>query len=89
MAALWSQTVEQRTPLIDMHLHAYKVADFGVGLGVTPSICSTNVGKAFYGWYPSRPLNVGNQASCAGTRVAATRTGEDLMRQTLAMLEHL
>jgi len=89
MAALWSQTVEQRTPLIDMHLHAYKVADFGVGLGVTPSICSTNVGKTFYDWDPSRPLNVGNQASCAGTSVAATRTDEDLMRQTLAMLQHL
>lgn len=82
-----SQTAKQHAPIIDMHLHALKVADFGVGLGATPSICSNNAGKTFYGWDPSRPLQAGHQASCAGTRVAAPASNEELMHQTLAMLE--
>jgi hypothetical protein len=31
----------EHAPIIDMHSHAYKVADFGVGLGPSPSSCST------------------------------------------------
>lgn len=82
----WSQAKEQHPPIIDMHLHALKVADFGVGLGPTPAVCSSNEGKVFYGWDPQKPLKVGNQGSCAGTRVAAPNTDEELTRQTLAIL---
>src|SRR4051812_48631230 len=46
----WPQATEKHMPIIDMHLHAYKVADFGVGLGATPAVCSSNEGKTFYGW---------------------------------------
>jgi len=72
-----------------MHLHAYKVADFGVGLGATPAACSTNDGgKVWYGWDPhAGPLNAHPLGSCAGTRVPAPSTDEELMRQSLAMLE--
>ncbi len=38
----WSQTEQKHRTIIDMHLHAYKVADFGVGLGRTPAVCSSN-----------------------------------------------
>jgi len=79
----WSQAKKRHPPIIDMHLHAYKVADFGVGLGPTPSVCSSNEGKVWYGWDPRKPL-AGNRASCAGTRQAAPKTDEELMLQTLA-----
>jgi hypothetical protein len=83
----WAQAPITHPPIIDMHLHAYKVADFGVGLGATPSICSNNEGKTFYGWDPRTPLNVGNQATCAGEKLPAPDTDEKLMNQTLARLE--
>ena len=81
----WSQA-EQHRPIIDMHLHAFKVAEFGVGLGTTPSICSTNEAKVWYGWDPRMPMT-GYRGSCAGTRLPAPKTDDELMRQTLAALE--
>lgn len=82
----WSQA-EQHRSIIDMHLHAYKVADFGVGLGPTPSICSSNEEKVWYGWDPRKPLT-GYRGSCTGNRLPAPKTDEELMQQTLAALEH-
>ena len=68
-----------------MHLHAFKLADFGVGPGPAPSGCSTNEGKVWYGWDPREPLT-GSRGSCAGVRQAGPKTDEELMAQTLAAL---
>jgi hypothetical protein len=40
----WSQTKQEHTLIIDMHLYAPKVAEFGAGSGPTPRMCSTNEG---------------------------------------------
>jgi predicted TIM-barrel fold metal-dependent hydrolase len=83
----WSQVNVQRPAIIDMHLHALKVADFGVGLGASPSICGKNEGKFLYGWDPAKPLEPGKQGFCPGARIPAPSSDEALMRETLAILE--
>jgi uncharacterized protein len=70
-----------------MHLHAYKVADFGVGLGATPSSCSTNEDKVWNGWDTRTPLSLGKLGSCAGIKIPSPTTDDELMRQTLATLK--
>ena len=81
----WSQAKQEHPPIIDMHLHAYKVADFGAGLG--PILCSNNENTVWFGWDPRQPFKIEDSASCAGTRLAGSKTDEDLMRQTLEALE--
>ena len=83
----WSQAERKRPPIIDMHLHALRVAEFGVGLGPTPAICSSNDDILWYGWDPRRPFKIEDSRSCAGTKFAGSKTDEDLMRQTLAALQ--
>ncbi len=38
----WSQAAQEHPPIIDMHLHALRVAELGVGVGPTPTVCSSN-----------------------------------------------
>src|SRR4051812_14005528 len=82
----WAQSEQPHPPIIDMHLHAYKVADFGVGLGASPAVCSTNEGKVNYGWDPQTPFQMGKAVSCSGTRLPAPTSDEQLMRDTLQLL---
>jgi hypothetical protein len=83
----WAQeSKQQRLPIIDMHLHAYEVAEFGVGLGAAPATCSTNEDKVWNGWDTRSPLRIGALGACAGTKVRAPNTNDELMRQTLAVL---
>jgi len=84
----WSQAKEELPPIIDMHLHVPKVAEFGAGAGPTPRMCSTNEGTVWFGWDPRKPFKVEDASSCAGTMIAGAKTDEDLMRQTFAALEH-
>ena len=84
----WSQAKQQRLPVIDMHLHALKVAEFGAGVGPKPAVCSTNENIVWYGWDPRKPFTIGGSGlSCAAPKFAAATTDEDLMRQTLAILD--
>jgi uncharacterized protein len=83
----WAQSEHQHLPIIDMHLHAYRVEDFGVGLGASPSTCSTNEDKVWNGWDTRSPLKMGELGSCAGTKLPAPATDDELMRQTLAVLK--
>ena len=70
-----------------MHLHAYKVADFGVGVGPTPAACSSNEGNVHYGWDPQKPFKIGDAGSCSGIRIPGPNSDEALMRDTLALLK--
>jgi uncharacterized protein len=71
-----------------MHLHALKVAEFGVGVGPTPTVCASNENTVWYGWDPTTPFRIeGSGLSCAGGKLSAPKTDEDLMRQTLAVLD--
>jgi hypothetical protein len=85
----WSQAKQEQEhpPIIDMHLHAPKVAEFGAGAGPTPRMRSTNEGTVWFGWDPRKPFKVEDTSSCAGTVIAGAKTDEDLMRQTFAALE--
>ena len=90
MAAALHARAQDRaaTPLIiDMHLHASKVADFGASAGSAPRMCSTNEGTVWLGWDPRKPFKVEDASSCAGTMVPGATTDEDLMRQTFAALK--
>jgi uncharacterized protein len=72
--------------VIDVHVHADPVADFGVtGSGPTPAICSDNVGITRLGWDPQTPFRF-PASTCRGTRWPAPRTDADLQRETLATL---
>ncbi len=42
MPCMVTSGAEALEPIIDMHLHEYTVADFGVGVGRTPAVCSSN-----------------------------------------------
>src|SRR2546426_12624647 len=55
----WSQAKQQRLPVIDMHLHALKVAEFGAGVGPKPAVCSTNENIVWYGWDSRKPFTIG------------------------------
>ena len=84
----WSQVEQKYQPIIDMHLHALKVAEFGVGLGPTPAVCSSNENIVWYGWDPRKPFTIGGSGlSCTGAKFASPTTDEDLMRKTLAILD--
>src|SRR4051794_29466142 len=83
----WAQTKQPHLPIIDMHLHAYDLADFGVGLGATPATCSTNNDNVWNGWDTRTPLKIGTLGSCAGTKIHAPISNDELMRDTLAILK--
>jgi hypothetical protein len=53
----------QRPPIIDMHLHALNVADFGP----SPAACSDNRGIVWNGWDPAKPFSLGEAGSCAAS----------------------
>jgi uncharacterized protein len=83
----WSQARQQHLPIIDMHLHAPKVVDFGAGSGPTPRMCSTNEGTFWFGWDPRKPFKVEDAGSCTGTVIAGASDDDDLARQTFRALE--
>ena len=72
----------QRPPIIDMHLHALNVADFGP----TPTVCSDNRGIVWNGWDPRKPLVFAELSSCTGTQWRAPKTDVLLLQQTVAAL---
>jgi uncharacterized protein len=82
-----AQSQSQPQPIIDMHLHSLRVADFGVGMGAFPATCTDNKDKVWLPWDPATPLNMAALAICRGTRVPAPQTDDELMKQTLATLE--
>ena len=72
-----------RGPIIDMHLHAEHVADYGP----TPTVCSDNRGIVWNGWDPRTPLDPSTVGACAAALWHAPKTDGDLLRQTITMLE--
>ncbi|MGH9794113.1 MAG: amidohydrolase family protein, partial [Candidatus Acidiferrales bacterium] len=73
-----------RPLIIDMHLHATSLAEFGP---TPPKVCAGGEDIVFPGWDPrGKPLKVDTAKSCASP-VTAPATEEQLLRQTLRMLE--
>ena len=71
----------QRSPIIDMHIHAATLAEFGGG-----GPACTNQGRlTLRGWDPRRPLTPERLIACDSS-VASSRTDALVMRETLDML---
>lgn len=73
---------QPQLPIIDMHLHAHRVADYGGGI---PN-CANNGELLFEGADPRRPMDVRHLKTC-GSPLAPADDDEDLMRETFALLE--
>jgi predicted TIM-barrel fold metal-dependent hydrolase len=73
---------QPRLPVIDVHLHAEHVADYGP----TPTVCSDNRRILWNGWDPRKPLNPSEVGSCAAAPWRAPSTDSALLRSTIAML---
>jgi hypothetical protein len=88
-AAAGQNAPTNHLPIIDVHLHALNVGDFSTGASAKPTeICASNENLVWSGWDPQKPFTVaGSGLSCKGARFPASRTNEELMRQTLAVLE--
>lgn len=67
-------------PIIDMHMHAWTLAEFG---GEAPPGCLGAYGIEMQGIDPGKPFDFAAQASCK-VMVAPPRSDEELMRRTLA-----
>ena len=72
----------KRLPVIDMHLHAEHVADYGP----TPAVCSDNRGIAWNAWDPRKALIPSDVGSCNAALWRAPKTDGELLQQTVAML---
>jgi predicted TIM-barrel fold metal-dependent hydrolase len=71
-----------RPPIIDMHLHAELLAEFGGG----GPVCSNEGSIVLGGWNPRVPLTLDQLGKCSVT-VASSATDEAVMRETIALLE--
>ena len=67
-------------PVIDVHIHALNVADFGPG----PAVCSDNRSIQWNGWDQRKPFDLGNAGTCGAASWPAPRDDAALLRQTLA-----
>ncbi len=77
-----SLQAQKRLPIIDMHMHAHTLADFGGG-----GLACVNSGKiVFQGWDPRGPISLDKLGGCAST-IQSPPTDEAVMKETLAMLE--
>ena len=80
--ASYSQTADNRLPIIDMHLHAETLDEFGGG----GPICINEGGVLLRGWDPRVPLTLDKLVGCTVT-VPSSATDDAVMRETIALLE--
>jgi uncharacterized protein len=77
----WASAAD-RPPIIDMHLHAHTLQDYGGG----GRVCTNDEPIEFPGVDPRQPITIEAVMRCAHPRDAA-RTDEAVMRDSLAQLE--
>jgi uncharacterized protein len=73
-----------RAPIIDVHLHAEHVADYGP----TPAVCSDNRRIRWTGWDPRTPFSFPAEARGDAAQWTAPATDGGVMKETLAALQH-
>src|SRR6187455_2127234 len=71
-----------RPPIIDMHLHAHTLADYGGG----GRVCTNDEPIEFPGVDPRNPITIEAAMRCEHPREAA-RSDEAVMRESFAQLE--
>jgi predicted TIM-barrel fold metal-dependent hydrolase len=67
-------------PVIDMHIHVEKVADFGP----SPAVCSDNRNIHWEAWDQRKPFTLDQVGTCDAEMWPAPKTDSDLLDQTLA-----
>jgi predicted TIM-barrel fold metal-dependent hydrolase len=72
----------ERLPIIDMHLHAHTLEDYGGGSGV----CTNDEPIEFPGVDPRKPITIETVMRCAHPHESA-RSNDAVMRESLAQLE--
>jgi len=77
-----AQTAAMPLPIIDMHLHAETLGEFGGG----GPVCVNRGRILFYGWDPTQPLTPDALGHCE-TTVMSSATDEAVMRETIEVLE--
>lgn len=80
MAAVAS--ARERPPIIDMHLHAHRLADYGGG----PSVCMNDEPMEFHSPPYGHPITVESVMACAHP-VTPAASDEGVMRESLGLLE--
>lgn len=73
---------QKRLPIIDMHLHAHSLTDYGGG---SPN-CTNDQKIVFPGWDPRTPITLDKLIKCESP-IQSSATDEALLEETLAMLE--
>jgi uncharacterized protein len=69
-------------PIIDVHLHAHSLADYGGGM----SVCTSDQTIEFPGVDPRQPMTIDRLMSCKSPLPAAA-TDEAVMTESIAMLK--
>ena len=69
-------------PIIDMHMHAYELAEFGPE---PPRACAGANGVVFHGHDPAQPLDFSKLGSCT-TMLDAPKTDAALLAETLVAM---
>ena len=77
-----TQSAAVRPPIIDMHLHAHSLSQYGGGM---PN-CANDQAILFPGVNPREPVTLSRLKNCSSPLPAAA-TDEFLMRESLALLE--
>jgi uncharacterized protein len=73
---------ETPLPIIDMHLHAHSLVDYGGGMPV----CTNDQTIVFPGADPRQPMTIDRLMTCKSP-VPAAATDEAVMTESLAMLK--
>jgi hypothetical protein len=69
----------QSAPVIDMHVHAFNVADFGP----SPAICSDNRGVQWTAWDQRAAFSLDSSGTCKAPMWPAPKDDAALLRETL------
>ena len=80
----WSQSIQQRQPIIDMHLHAHTLSMYGAP---PPAVCTNDQEIVFPAWDPRQPLTLARVLKACPAPLNAPSTDEELLAEMLAMLK--
>lgn len=80
LAAQASAPAPSPPPVIDMHMHAWSLQEFG---GTPPSLCVVAHGAEMNAHDPARPLDPASMGTC-NEMISAPATDEALLQSTLA-----
>ena len=73
---------QRRPPIIDMHLHAHSLEEYGGG----GPVCTNDQKIIFPGWDPRQPISLEAVMTCPRPMKSAA-TDEAVMKESLALLE--